>query len=169
MDQNSGVSLDEARQALRELDLPADKLDDAARKVRERRIAEARAQQTKKRRIMLAVGALAGLLAFWGAVGAWRHSTAVAIAKITAVDATLVDQAGQVQMSAKLMNAPKGDGVPMSCAWRSPDGALLHENVWTTKPVTHDAWETHCVLPKAPPHLKVEMKAHGRTVAETSR
>ncbi len=168
-DQASGVSQEEARVALRELDLPADKLDEATAKVRERRAAEALAEQTKKRQKWMVAGALATLLTVGVAVTAFRHSATVAIEKITAVDPKLLDEAGQTKLSVKLMNAPKGDAVPMSCAWRSPEGKLLHENVWSTKAVTHDAWETHCVLKQAPPHLKVEMKAHGRTVAESSR
>ena len=84
-------------------------------------------------------------------------------------DTTLVEESGQLKLSTKLMNPPKGDALPMSCAWRAPDGTLLHENAWQTKPITHDAWETHCVFQKAPEHVKVEMKASDRVIAESSR
>jgi hypothetical protein len=165
----SGVSRRQAREVLRELDLPADRLDEAAVKVRERRQVEALAKSKKKRTLLLGASVLAVLLTAGGAFGLWTRARAASIAAITAVDPVLIEEAGQLRLSAKLMSAPKGDSVPMSCAWRRPDGALLHENVWRTKPVTHDAWETHCILKSAPDHVKVSMSAHGRVVAESSR
>ncbi len=165
----TGVSHDQAREALRELDLPADRLDDVAVKVRERRDAEARAKTKKKRTLLVVAGALAALLTLGVGVRAWTQAQAANVARITASEPTLTEQAGQLRLSAKLMSAPKGESVPMTCAWHAADGALLHENAWQTKPVSHDAWETHCVLANPPAHVKVEMKAHGHVVAESSR
>ena len=165
----TGVSAAQAREALRELDLPAEKLDDAAVKVRERRAAEALARRTKKRALLLGGGAVAVALAGAIGIGALRQATAAKQAELTAADPVLSAEAGQLRLSAKLMSAPRGESVPMTCAWRSPDGSLLHENAWQTKPVSHDAWETHCILPKVPEHVKVVMTAHGRVVAESSR
>lgn len=164
-----GVSLDQARDALRELDLPADKLDDVAVKVRERREAEARAASKKKRTLLVVAGAVAALLTFGVGIGLWRHAQAAKIAAITAVDPVLSEEAGQLRLSAKLMSAPNGESVPMACTWRGADGAFLHENAWQTKAVSHDGWETHCVLSNPPAHVKVAMKANGRVVAESSR
>ena len=168
-DAGNGVSLDQAREALRELDLPSDKLDDAALKVRQRREADALAQTKKKRALMLGAGVLAALLTAGVGVGMWKQAETGKIARITATDPVLTDEAGQLKLSAKLMSAPKGESVPMTCAWQTADGKLLHENAWKTKPISHDAWETHCVLPKAPEHVRVIMKAHDRVVAESSR
>jgi hypothetical protein len=165
----TGVTHDQAREALRELDLPADKLDDAAVKVRQRREAEALAKSKKKRTLLVVAGVLAALLTVGAAVGVWSRAQASKVALITAADPVLSEEAGQLRLSAKLMSAPSGESVPMTCAWRGADGALLHENAWQTKPVSHDAWETHCVLPNPPAHVKVAMKAHGRVVAESSR
>lgn len=166
---SNGVSLDQAREALRELDLPADKLDDAALKVRQRREAEALAQSKKKRALMIGAGVLAVLVTAGVGIGMWKQADAGKVARITATDPVLTDEAGQLKLSAKLMSAPKGESVPMSCSWQTPDGKVLHENAWKTKPISHDAWETHCVLQKGPEHVRVIMKAHDRVVAETSR
>ena len=164
-----GVSLDQAREALRELDLPADKLDDVAVKVRLRREAAALEKSKKKRTLLVGAGVLAVLLTAGVGIGLWQHEHAGKVARITAADPVLSVEAGQLRLSAKLMSAPNGESVPMSCAWRSADGALLHENAWQTKPVSHDAWETHCVFPNPPDHVKVAMTAHGHVVAESSR
>lgn len=164
-----GVSLDEAREALRELDLPADKLDDAAVRVRHRRKAEAWAASRKKRTLVVVAGVLAALLTAGVGVGLWSRAHAAKVAAITAVDPVLSEEAGQLRLSAKLMSAPKGERVPMTCSWSNAGGALLHENAWQTKAVSHDAWETHCVLSNPPAHVKVAMKIHGRVVAESSR
>ena len=165
----SGVSLDHAREALRELDLPADKLDDATSKVRQRREDEALKKSKKKRTLLLGGSLVAVLLATSVGIGVWMQARANDLARITAGDPVLSEEAGQLRLSAKLMRAPKGESVPMACTWSGADGALLHENAWQTKPVSHDAWETHCVFQNAPEHVKVEMKAHGRVVAESSR
>lgn len=165
----SGVSLEQAREALRELDLPADKLDDVAVKVRQRREAEALQKSKKKRTLLAFAGVLALLLTASVGIGVWTQAQAAKVARITAAEPVLSAEAGQLRLSAKLMSAPNGESVPMSCAWRGADGALLHENAWQTKPVSHDAWETHCVFPNPPDHVKVAMKAHGHVVAESSR
>lgn len=165
----TGVTADQAREALRELDLPPEKLDEAATKVRERHAALAAEKAKKKRTLLVALAVLAVLLMAGLGIGSWMQAKSAKVAAMTATDPVLTVEAGNLRLSAKLMSAPHGEGVPMTCAWRSPDGALLHENAWTTKPVSHDAWETHCVLPKAPEHVKVAMTAHGRVVAETSR
>ena len=167
--EGSGVSEDQAREALRELDLPPEKLDDAAAKVRQRHEAEALAKSKKKRTLLLGAGVLAALLALGVGIGLWTQAKAAKVAAITATDPVLSEEAGQLRLSAKLMSAPNGESVPMTCAWSGADGALFHENAWQTKPVSHDAWETHCVLPNAPQHVKVAMKAHGKVVAESSR
>jgi hypothetical protein len=165
----TGVSHDQAREALRELDLPADRLEDVAAKVRLRREAEALEKSKKRRTLLVAAGVLAALLAVGVGVGAWSRAQAAKVARITAVDPVLREEAGQLRLSAKLLSAPSGESVPMTCTWSGAGGALLHENAWQTKPVSHDAWETHCVLPTPPAHVKVVMKAHGRVVAESSR
>jgi hypothetical protein len=165
----TGVSHDQAREALRELDLPADRLEDVAVQVRLRREAEALSKSKKRRTLLVAAGVLAALLAVGVGVGAWTRAQTAKVAQITAADPVLREEAGQLRLSAKLMSAPSGESVPMTCTWRGADGALLHENAWQTKPVSHDAWETHCVLPTPPPHVKVVMKAHGRVVAESAR
>lgn len=164
-----GVSKDDARKALQELDLPADKLDEATAAVRQRREAEA-AAKTKRTRL-LAIGGVVAALVVTAVVGVamMKQAAAGKLARITAQDTTLTEEGGQLRFSTKLMNAPKGDTLPMTCVWRAPDGALLHENAWQTKPITHDAWETHCVFQKAPEHVKVEMKTSDRIVAESSR
>jgi hypothetical protein len=165
----TGVSLDQAREALRELDLPADKLDDAAVKVRQRREAEAREKNQKRKTRLVVAAVVAALLTAGVGIGLWSRAQAAKLAAITAVDPVLSEEAGQLRLSAKLMSAPNGESVPMTCTWSSTDGALLHENAWQTKPVSHGAWETHCVFQNAPAHVKVAMKAHGRVVAESSR
>lgn len=168
-DAAEGVSHDDARKALQELDLPADKLDEATATVRQRREAELRAAAKKKRLVLFGVGALALLLTLGAAVGMLKQAQVGKVARITAADTTLAEEGGQLRLSTKLMNAPKGDALPMTCAWRAPDGTLLHENAWQTKPISHDAWETHCVFQKAPEHVKVTMKASDRVIAESSR
>ncbi len=167
--EGAGVSRSEAREVLRELDLPAEKLDEAAVKVRERREAQALEKSRKKRALLLGAGVLALVLSAGVGVGLWTQASAAKVARITAAEPVLSEEAGQLRLSAKLMSAPSGESVPMSCTWRSPEGALLQENAWQTKPVSHDAWETHCVLKSAPVHVKVAMTAHGRVVAESSR
>ncbi|MBS2016477.1 MAG: hypothetical protein JST00_26565 [Deltaproteobacteria bacterium] len=164
-----GVSSKEAREVLRDLDLPAEKLEEAAAKVRVRREAEAREKTQKKQRLALGAALLAAVLAVAGGVVMWTQAKATKVARITAVDPVLAEEPGQLRLSAKLMSAPEGEAVPMRCAWRSPEGALLHENAWQTKPVSHDAWETHCILKGTPAHVKVTMTAHGKVVAESSR
>jgi hypothetical protein len=165
----SGLSFEQAREALRELDLPADKLVETAAKVRERREAAALEKSKKTRRLLAFASALAALVAVVAGLGLRSRAQAGSVAAITATQPVLTEDGGQLRMSAKLMNAPKGDSVPMTCSWTGEGGTLLHENAWQTKPVSHDAWETHCVLPKAVEHVKVAMKAHGRVVAESSR
>lgn len=109
------------------------------------------------------------LLTAGAAIGLWRNAAAGKVAQISATDPVLSEERGQLRLSVKLMRAPNGETVPMTCAWRSAEGALLHENAWQTKPVSHDAWETHCVLQNAPEHVRVAMKAYGKVVAESSR
>jgi hypothetical protein len=165
----SGVPLEDARAALRELDLPADRLEDAVEKVRAKRSETQARQHTKKRKLQVAATAIASALAVTIAAVSYSHNRTALAERTTAQDAVLSEEPGQLKLSAKLMNAPKDQPAPMTCAWTTPEGKLLHENAWQTKPVNHDAWETHCVLKEAPPHVNVEMRAYGKTVAKTSR
>jgi hypothetical protein len=164
-----GVARSDAEAAVRELGLPAEKLDEAVATVRARNALreQAKTENKKKLTILAAIGAL--VLATVVGASVVMQGTAAAQARITATDPTLAEEAGQLRLSAKLSNAPNGEPVKMSCDWKSPDGALIHQNAWETKPVSHELWETHCVLKSAPPHVQVQMRAHGKVVAESSR
>jgi hypothetical protein len=165
----AGIPLETASEALHELDMPTDRLEEAVANVRMQRKLQAQAKAITKRRLSLALaGAAIALMTIVGVVGYAQRQTTMH-AQITASQSALTEESGQLKLTTKLMDAPKGDAVNMSCTWRTPEGTLLHENVWETKPVTHDAWETHCVLRETPTHVRVEMRAFDRVVAESSR
>ena len=165
------VSPSDARAALRELDLPEDQLDEAAAKVRHRREVAAREKTKRRRRLVVVAGSLVALLVVGLAFAGWSRARAGQLAAITAEHPTLTEQQGQLRLTATLMHAPSGESVPMACTWRGAGGVVIAQSAWITKPVTHDSWETHCVLknPSPPAHVTVEMTAHGRRVAESSR
>lgn len=167
--EETGVPLEDARAALRELDLPADRLEEAVEKVRARKAQAAYEAHTKKRKVVAIASAVALVLATVVGITAYSHNQEEARARITATSPTLSEETGKLKLSVKLMDAPKGSAVPMTCAWRTPEGTLLHENSWKTKSIDHDAWETHCVLNTVPDHVQVEMRAYDRVVAKSSK
>jgi hypothetical protein len=167
--EEQGVTLEEARATLAELNLPADKLEQAADRVRQRHAGEVFERMEKMRRMLLLAGAC--VIATLAIVGVllYRQRQAAERARITAIAPQLIQEANQLKLSVKLMDTPKDESVSMTCTWQTLDGTLLHQNAWQTKPVNHDAWETHCVLDNAPEHVKVEMRAYGRVVAMSSK
>jgi len=72
---------------------------------------------------------------------------------------TLDDEKGSpaavVRRSAHLWYRVLLDGVPLgraealACDWVDPAGGVAHHNAWTTLPIDHAPWPTHCrwVLP----------------------
>jgi hypothetical protein len=174
------VATPEAKQILRELDLPDTRIDEARRVIAKRR-QERRARQ---RRLFL-VGAL--VLAGLATAGtfAWRTSARdQALARITVSQATLKLGADplpqslarsanpEVALAVVLEHAPQGAGIDLTCEWRAADGKVRHMNRWQTKSIDRDLFPTHCrrAFGAADPagRWSVTMKQDGRELTTES-
>lgn len=60
-----------------------------------------------------------------------------------------------------------GTDLSLSCSWKDPSGREVRDNHWTTKPIDHAPWRTHCrFIPdvEAPGEWSVEMFLAGRSM-----
>jgi hypothetical protein len=163
------IAREDAEAVLRELDMPAARLGAAVATVRERHALEAEAAIKRKARYKYALIGIAAVIVVTG-VGLWtQRGTQAKRSAVTAIRPMLVDEPGQLKLHATLMGIPQGEVVDVRCTWRAVDGTILHENAYRTKPVSHDAWDTHCTLKNAPDHVKVEMRAFERVLAQAER
>jgi hypothetical protein len=146
------VDLPQARQILRELDLPAEHLDDTRQA-----LATRRSERLARRKRALIVAALGLACVVSGAGLAWHaHAKAEALASISVSQSTLTLHgvpvatsltrvaAPELVFDVVLAEAPQGASLDLTCVWRAPDGAVRYENRWQTKPVDRSLWPTHC-------------------------
>jgi hypothetical protein len=148
----SRVDAPEARRILEELDLPADRLEEARLAVALRR---ATARVRVRRRLAFAAGcALAALTA--GAVALHHHAHEQAALAMTVTESSLTSHgspitsplsraaAPEVVLNAVLAHAPRDEAADLTCDWTAPSGQLEHQSHWQTRPIDRDVWPTHC-------------------------
>jgi hypothetical protein len=139
---------------------------------------EARRSRQRTFRIVAALLAAGGL--YWGLTAyreakEWRARLSAASGRITlerdgGENLAAVERAAAPELWYRviLRPAPLGREVPLACRWIAPSGALAHANSWTTKPIAHDDWETHCryrIGPQAETGTwRVEMTFGGRVL-----
>ncbi|MEO7330674.1 MAG: hypothetical protein ABI193_19015 [Minicystis sp.] len=142
----------EAKQILRELDLPDTRVDEVRKVIAERKVE--RAQQTKVR----IIGVVVGVVALIGA-GALALRTAAqrqALGQLAVAEAALklgsaplpasLPRAASPEIALDLVleNAPQGSALPLRCEWSGPDGSMRYQNSWETKSIDRARWPTHC-------------------------
>ncbi len=142
----------EAKQILRELDLPDTRVDEARKVIAERKVE--RARQTKGR----VIGAVIAAVVVVGVAAlALRSSTHTeALGQMSVAQAALklgnaplpatVPRAASPEIALDLVleKAPQGSALPLTCAWSAPDGSLRYQNRWETKSIDRDRWPTRC-------------------------
>ncbi|MCS6781620.1 MAG: hypothetical protein RMI89_03910 [Gloeomargarita sp. SKYBB_i_bin120] len=146
------IGLAQAREILRELNLPDDLLEEALLQIRRRQAAKQ--QQLLNR---LVVGGVALFLAV--AIGGYvylerRKESLIANVRSQAAQVTLAqrpEQPVQVVMRPSevvyrvtLVNAPVGQKLPMACDWVNPQGTVVHQNRYQTKQISTPLWNTRC-------------------------
>lgn len=146
------IEREQARQILRELDLPASRLEEAEALVSVRREkAKRRAHLTK----VLGVGAAVAVLL--GGTWGWRYAVrARADARMTAIRSALSvggktvsspllrGAQSDVRLEVVLDHPVQGAQLDLRCDWTGPSGELRDQNRWQTKTIDKDVWTTHC-------------------------
>jgi hypothetical protein len=143
---------EQAREVLRELDLPADRLEDARAAVAVKR--EVARERAARLRFAGAVALALILLAAF--VGFRARSRSVALERMSVSSATLsadgTRSSGTLSRSARpevtlevvLLHPPQGAALDVTCDWKGPGGDIQHQNHWKTKDIDTDPWPTHC-------------------------
>ncbi len=142
----------QAQDVLRELDLPAERIDEARAALSLRRARELeRSKRIKLAKVVAAALLLGGLALGWRA-----HSRSQALEQMGVTSAALtiggasgpaiVSRAAlpKVGFELVLQQPPQGVALDLRCDWRGPAGDLRHQNRWLTKAVDKDVWPTHC-------------------------
>jgi hypothetical protein len=149
--EHEGLAAGEARQILRELDLPEGRLEEA------RLAVEARKRERARRlRALTTWAAVLGVVAAVAiAFTAHEHSQSLALGAMTASEASLSlrgsplsapvprSSSPELTFDVVLARAPHAP-VDLSCDWAGPDGAVRFQSRWETKSVDRDLWPTHC-------------------------
>lgn len=142
----------EARQILRELDLPDTRVEEA-RKVIAAKKEERRA--IRQRSLVAAAITLAAIVGA-GALALRAGTHSAALAKLGVAESALKlagaplpasvprAQSPEIALDLVLADAPQGAGLPLSCTWSAPDGAVRYQNRWETKTIDRDRFPTHC-------------------------
>lgn len=152
--ESEALDQEQTRQVLRELDLPADRLEEAQAAIALRdQLARAGARRLR----LVSVAALVLVL---GAVAVgWRvHARKEALAHMTASRTTLslgqggAPLSGDIDRSSRpelwlevvLVDPPQGGSLDLRCEWTGPASGASYENHWETKDIDKSAWPTHC-------------------------
>jgi hypothetical protein len=177
--------LDRARvgEVLREVDLPAELVDEAHDRVLEKR-QNLRAAK-RKRTLLIALG-LGSLLA----VGAVAAAASTMRSEQAALATSLVGQSARLSVgpngadatafraaerpdlyfTVTLAGAPVNRSLDVRCEVRDPAGKVARQIAYTTKTITTPVWDTHChyTLPSsAPPGAwSIEMTALGKSIRQ---
>jgi len=162
------VDREVVREALREVDVAPERLEEAEARVAARRVAA----QKRKRTILAVAAAVVVAGAGTAAVVAGMSAHSAALAGITATDATVhgLEAARPVAtFEANLRDAPMGSQVDLQCEWSDPSGHVVHENHWKTKPIDRGVFPTHCKfeLPSGPSGYTVTLRQGQKTLAVT--
>lgn len=176
------ASLDpeQARDILRELELPPERLEEARAAIRVRRI------QARERARRLKLGAAIALLVMSGiALVSWRaHVKNALLARLSTTQA-LVTLSGapltspalrstqpELRFEAIIRQPPQGSSLELTCDWLGPSGQLQRQNHWDTKTIDKAAWPAHCRqrfgAADASGAWSVKMKAGEHTLATGS-
>jgi hypothetical protein len=175
---NALLTLDETRGVLRELDLPAELLDEALAAIRARN----EASHGRRRTIARAAGAAIAVLAVAAGLFAWRQHESSKFARTVAASAYVGagpaeaatstfhrSQQPELVFRVTLKDAPLGEKVPLACDWLGPEGRPLHQSSWRTQPIDRDPWPTHCRMQATPASptgtWRVRMTQDGREIA----
>jgi hypothetical protein len=178
-----GKTLDRAHvgEVLKEVDLPADLVDEAHDRVLEKRQNE---RAAKRKRTLLVVLGVGGLLA----IGAVAAGAMTMRSEQAALAQSLVGQSARLSVGAKgadasafraadrpdiyftvtLAGAPTGQSLDVRCDIRDPAGTVARQITYTTKTITTPVWDTHChyALPSSasPGDWSIEMSALGKSI-----
>lgn len=143
---------EQARQVLREVGLPPERLEEAQAAVALKRA------QKRERSTRVKLGALVAalLLVAFAIVGLRAHTRSEAVASVigsgvvvSVNGAPLTGAAArsalpELELGAVLARAPRGEALELECDWVAPGGDVRHQNHWQTKSIDKDAWPTHC-------------------------
>lgn len=168
-------------EVLRDVDLPAELVDEAHDRVLAKR-QEAR-QAKRKKTLLLALGIGAVLAVGAVAVGAstMRREQAVLAEHLVGqsarlsvgpkgADATSFRAADRPDLyfTVTLAGAPVGSSLDVRCEIRDPNDKVVRQISYTTKTITTPVWDTHChyALPSSAPAgaWSIEMTALGKSL-----
>lgn len=172
----------EVERILRELDLPAELLDDAMVELERRELVAQ--QKRSKNRIVMAVAAVVLVLVL--GVGWIFYLQSAALGRVNADPGQITlgaNDAQAVQVINKqanrevfnqvvLRDAPEGKELNLKCKWYDPTGKVYRENTYRTKTIDKSVWPTHCKCQlgsdAASGTWKVELSLEGRVISTTT-
>ncbi|MFQ3679992.1 MAG: DUF3859 domain-containing protein [Pseudanabaenaceae cyanobacterium] len=173
------LTIDQAREILRELNLPEELLEEAVLQLKRRQAAKEHFQLN----LVVSIGAL--LLVAIGIGGnLWlQRQQEQAIAQVAAKASAIrlvtnpnqpvaaVSRPNEVWYRVTLVNAPIGQRLEMGCDWQNPQGEVVHQNRYQTQEITKSVWDTRCkyqIEAGVPTGTwQVTMNVTGRTIAKT--
>ncbi len=174
------ITIDQAREILRDMNLPDELLEEAVLQVKRR---EAQKSQTLVNFLVI-TGALVVLGVGIGATFLFHQRQQAAIAKVTSQTSMVtigsnkdravqvVPRPSEVVYRVTLANAPIGQKLPMSCEWFNPEGTVVQQNSYRTKEINKSLWNTQCKYQlntsDLPGTWSVTMYVKGRPVSTTT-
>jgi len=146
------LTFDQAREILRELNLPDELLEEALVQVKRQEAAK----EQSRMNFMVTAGILLVLFVGIGGNIWWQQHQAEKLAQVevqasnVALGAnpdqpvTTLSRPSEVVYQVTLKNAPIGQRLNMACDWLSPSGEVVHQNRYQTKEITKSVWKTRC-------------------------
>ncbi|MCS6959507.1 MAG: DUF3859 domain-containing protein [Pseudanabaenaceae cyanobacterium SKYGB_i_bin29] len=174
------ITVDQAREILRDMNLPDELLEEAILQVKRR---EAQKSQTLVNFLVI-VGALLVVGIGIGGTFLFRRGQEAAIANVSSQASRVtigsnkdqavqvVNRPNEVVYRVTLTNAPIGQKLPMGCDWLNPQGTVVHQNRYQTKEVNKSIWNTQCKYQlstsDSPGIWRVKMYVKGREVSSST-
>ena len=151
-DESDALDKEQAREVLRELDLPAERLDEARAAVAAKR----RTEHERAKRFGIVAAVAVSILSVAGIVAWSAHARSEVVGQVMASTATISAEGSptpgpilraarpEVRLDVVLAHAPQGQALELACDWNGPGGDVRHQNRFTTKVIDKDVWPTHC-------------------------
>jgi cytoskeletal protein RodZ len=146
------LTIEQAREVLRELNLPDELLAEALMQVKRQ---EALKEQARLN-FMVTAWVLVMLVIGIGGTFWWQKRQAQNLNRVVAQTSsvvlasqpnqpvTKVSPPSEVVYQVTLTNAPIGQRLDMACDWQNPQGEVVRQNRYQTQEITKSVWATRC-------------------------
>ena len=154
LSKESEVNRQQLMEIITELNLPIELLDEAILAV------ENKKKTAKKRNKLILISSVTTIFVFFGIYYSVmsRQKYQQTLAKMMAIDSRITleednkknleiinrEDSPRLHFRVTFKDTPVGQPLSLSCDWINPEGEIIHQNRYQTRPVEKEIWHTRC-------------------------